>query len=245
MNPQSRNPMQADTASPLHTGHDATATAEILKVEVIIKALPPGGGQAAPAHFSSRHAYLHHRQDSAAGAPPVQDLVQDSEDGTDLAGKMWFNGSAWTDAEASGALRNCCVRVALPPQAWSEYAIFLSESRHRDMITLPAHAELTLSGHTKGMAALPGDPNAGFVGELSAQVIIALFGPIADQQRNHRNEASARPNQVSPPFGEPFVLRYANNTDQDITVEVNMSAYVTGTVGNAPDDAASLAPPRY
>lgn len=244
MNPLSRNPMQADAAATLHAGHDATATAEILQVAVTIKALPPGSGQSAP-QFSSRHAYLHHRQDVTAGAPPVQDLAQDSDDGTDLESKMWFNGSAWTEAEATGDLNNCCVRVGLPPQAWSDYAIILSESRHRDLITLPAHTELTLSGQTRGAAALPGDPGAGFVGDLSAQVIVGLFGPIADQQQNHRNEAYARPNDVSPPFGEQFVLRYANNTDQDITVEVNMSAYVTGTVGTAPEEPASLAPSRY
>jgi hypothetical protein len=245
MNPLSRNPLQADTASPLPTGHDATAAAEILKLEAIIKTLSPDSGPTIAPHVSSRHAYVHHRQDGAQDAPAIQELAQDSEDGTDLVSQMAFNGSAWAEAKASGALQNCCVRAGLPPQAWGQYAAFLSESRHRDMVTLPAHSELTLSGHAKGAAALPGGADSPFVGALSAQVIVGLFGPIADQQQVYRNGASARPNELSVPFGEQFVLRYPNNTDQDITVEINLSAYVTGTVGNAPDDTRTLPPSPY
>lgn len=245
MNPLSHASTHPDHAAASQDGPGATAAAAILEVALTIKALPPGDGPAIAPHFTSRHAYLHNRQDVKAGEPAVQDLQQDSEDGTDLAGKMWFNGSACADAEASGDLTKSNVRVLLPRQAWSDYAIFLSEARHRDMVTLPARTELTLSGHAKGSAALPDGAEADFTGGLSAQAIVSLSGPLTDQQQIYRNEASTGPQGARPPFSEKFALRYANNSDNDITVEIGMAAYVTGTVGTAPDDATPAAPSRY
>lgn len=213
---------------------NASAGASVSGVQLNVIDLTPDDGQAASLHWTSADAYLQNRLDDSIGGPPVYNAIRHSGDGSALADTMPFNHVGLASNAVSGGPAESSAAVALPQGAWADYAIFFSDARHSGMITLSAHAALTLSGHGSGHASIDGVAPGVFPGNVSAQVIAGLFGPIADQQQIYRNEATAGFSGNRPAFDDSFLLTYANNTDQAISIDIAIAAYVTGTVGTPP-----------